>query len=93
MLVVALTLRHLLLTLLAVPVLWCARASYRDWKISRTRARNLRNCREAHRAKSLEARNRKLRVQGLTEAALSKDASGPASRARGANWREGSGWQ
>ena len=81
---------HLLLALLAAPVLWVLRSCYRDWQISRSHQRHIRLCQEGRRIKGLESHNRAQRAKGLPEVPV---PSGPRHRAYAANFTvDGSSW-
>ena len=75
---------HLLLALLAIPVLWGARHWYQSWKISNANRRYVKLCREGHEIQRLESRNRERRAKGLQTV---PGPSGPKHRALAANFK------
>ena len=75
---------HLLLALLAVPVLWGAKYWYQSWKITKANQRYARLCREGHEIQRLESINRNRRAKGLQ---AGPDPSGPKHRAYTANFK------
>ena len=72
---------HLLLALLAVPVLWGANYWYQSWKITKANQRYARLCREGHEIQRLESFRR---AKGLQ---TGQGPSGPKHRAYAANFK------